>query len=221
MLDTVERLTGYPRDLLDTDLDLEADLGIDTVKQAEVFASVRAAFGIARDENLRLRDFPTLGHVIGFARERSAHVLNGSGPADAAPGKQEQATHAPAALPDLVPAFTADMAGAERLPRRLPVPVLRPPASWCKPTGVVLDGASRVIVMADDGGVAQALARRLTSLGATALMLEPGSADLAGRWIPGWPMARCKVCTGSRPWTPRCRSASSTWPAGTRRCAGG
>ena len=76
VLDTVERLTGYPRDLLDTDLDLEADLGIDTVKQAEVFASVRAAFGIARDENLRLRDFPTLGHVIGFARERSGQPGN-------------------------------------------------------------------------------------------------------------------------------------------------
>src|SRR5947199_125689 len=27
--------TGYPRDMLDLDLDLEADLGVDTVKQAE------------------------------------------------------------------------------------------------------------------------------------------------------------------------------------------
>ena len=30
--------TGYPADMLDLDLDLEADLGIDTVKQAETFA---------------------------------------------------------------------------------------------------------------------------------------------------------------------------------------
>ena len=35
--------TGYPPELLDLDLDLEADLGIDTVKQAELFAQVRRA----------------------------------------------------------------------------------------------------------------------------------------------------------------------------------
>ena len=38
--------TGYPQDMLDLDLDLEADLGIDTVKQAELFATVREAYGI-------------------------------------------------------------------------------------------------------------------------------------------------------------------------------
>ncbi len=65
----VSEMTGYPAELLDLDLDLEADLGVDTVKQAEVFAAVRERFGIPRDENLRLRDFPTLAHVIGFARD--------------------------------------------------------------------------------------------------------------------------------------------------------
>ncbi len=38
-------MTGYPPELLDLDLDLEADLGVDTVKQAEVFAAVRERFG--------------------------------------------------------------------------------------------------------------------------------------------------------------------------------
>ncbi len=36
-----------------------------------MFASVRAAFNIPRDQNLKLRDFPTLAHVIQFARERA------------------------------------------------------------------------------------------------------------------------------------------------------
>ncbi len=58
--------------MLDLDLDLEADLGVDTVKQAEMFAAVRAAYNIPRDENLKLRDFPTLAHVIQFARDRAA-----------------------------------------------------------------------------------------------------------------------------------------------------
>jgi acyl carrier protein len=56
--------------MLDLDLDLEADLGIDTVKQAETFAAVREAFSIPRIEDLQLRDYPTLNHVIGFVREQ-------------------------------------------------------------------------------------------------------------------------------------------------------
>ena len=41
--------TGYPLDMLDVDLDLEADLGVDTVKQAELFATIREHFGVERD----------------------------------------------------------------------------------------------------------------------------------------------------------------------------
>ena len=76
MLAIVAEQTGYPPDLLDLDLDLEADLGIDTVKQAEVFAAIRERYGIERDDSLKLRDFPTLNHVVGFvatsARRRGA-----------------------------------------------------------------------------------------------------------------------------------------------------
>ena len=39
-------MTGYPEDMLDLDLDMEADLGIDTVKQAEMFAAIREEWDI-------------------------------------------------------------------------------------------------------------------------------------------------------------------------------
>ncbi|HNP84591.1 MAG TPA: beta-ketoacyl synthase N-terminal-like domain-containing protein, partial [Kouleothrix sp.] len=68
VLAIVAEKTGYPSDMLDLDLDLEADLGVDTVKQAETFAAVREAFDIPRIENLKLRDYPTLASVIGFVR---------------------------------------------------------------------------------------------------------------------------------------------------------
>ncbi len=73
VLAIVAEQTGYPTDLLDMDLDLEADLGIDTVKQAEVFATIREAYGIERDDALKLRDYPTLNHVVGFVRDRAGH----------------------------------------------------------------------------------------------------------------------------------------------------
>ena len=39
VLSVVSEKTGYPPEMLDLELDLEADLGVDTVKQAELFAA--------------------------------------------------------------------------------------------------------------------------------------------------------------------------------------
>jgi acyl carrier protein len=66
ILAIVVEKTGYPPDMLDLDLDLEADLGVDTVKQAETFAAIRSEFNIPRRDDLKLRDYPTLNHVIAF-----------------------------------------------------------------------------------------------------------------------------------------------------------
>ena len=68
----VSEKTGYPAEMLDLELDLEADLGIDTVKQAELFASVRGLYGIPRREDLRLSDYNTLAKVVGFVMEAKA-----------------------------------------------------------------------------------------------------------------------------------------------------
>ena len=58
ILALVVEKTGYPADMLDLELDLEADLGVDTVKQAEMFAAIREIYNIPRDAYLKLRDFP-------------------------------------------------------------------------------------------------------------------------------------------------------------------
>ena len=106
----VAEMTGYPAELLDLDLDLEADLGVDTVKQAEVFAAVRDRFNVERDENLQLRDFPTLTHVIGWVRDKT-----GIQPTVAAPAP---VAAAPAATTAPAPATTA----AAPRPTRSPTP---------------------------------------------------------------------------------------------------
>jgi malonyl CoA-acyl carrier protein transacylase len=62
----VSEKVGYPEDMLELDLDMEADLGIDTVKQAELIGMLREKYGIAKQENLSLKDYPTLNHVIDF-----------------------------------------------------------------------------------------------------------------------------------------------------------
>jgi len=69
VLEEVSEKTGYPVEMLDLDLDLEADLGIDTVKQAELFAAIRTHYGIPRREDLNLADYNTLAKVIGFVED--------------------------------------------------------------------------------------------------------------------------------------------------------
>ncbi|MGA1872031.1 MAG: SDR family NAD(P)-dependent oxidoreductase [Thermoplasmatota archaeon] len=60
------RKMGFPEDTIDIDADLEADLGIDTVKQVELFGAARIHFELPKDEGVNLRDFPTLRHIINY-----------------------------------------------------------------------------------------------------------------------------------------------------------
>jgi acyl transferase domain-containing protein/NADP-dependent 3-hydroxy acid dehydrogenase YdfG/acyl carrier protein len=155
VLELVAAQTGYPTDLLDPDLDLEADLGIDTVKQAEVFAAIREAYSIERDESLKLRDYPTLRSVVGFVLDHSPQATPAAAPATSEPAE-----------PELQPEDGGDF------PRRIPVPVMRPPLDCCVDTGVELAAGERVLLMPDRGGVATALASRLKERGLEVLTID-------------------------------------------------
>jgi acyl transferase domain-containing protein/acyl carrier protein len=177
VLEIVAEKTGYPKDMLDLDLDLEADLGIDTVKQAEMFAAIREAYHISRDANLKLRDFPTLAHVIQFARDRQTYPTAAQEPAAVAPAHS----------------IPASFDALDRIPRRVPVPCMRPPLGICKPTGVKLGAGCRVIVMPDRGGVGGALEQQLQAMGAEVLRIEgaPDAAtltDCVQNWLAAGPV---------------------------------
>ena len=200
VLAIVAEKTGYPEDMLELDLDLEADLGVDTVKQAETFAAVREAYDIPRQESLKLRDFPTLKHVVQFVYDLrpdlwpeaaagppaagptpvSAPATDTGGPAvdpAAAPEGAREAAPAPPA-PALAPLEDAD-----RMPRRVTVPSLRPTLDLCKPTGVSLDESSRIVIALDEGDVEGVLTRTLEKAGATVLTIEGDASaeDVQGR----------------------------------------
>jgi NAD(P)-dependent dehydrogenase (short-subunit alcohol dehydrogenase family) len=188
----VAEKTGYPADLLDMDLDLEADLGVDTVKQAETFAAVREEWKIPRVENLKLRDFPTLRHVVGFVRTHRPDLIppsavgrpaRGAGPRPADP--------LPSPLPSSERGNESPLANADRAPRRVATPVLRPPLDLCKPTGVKLGAGVRVVVAR--GASEPAVARNLADLGATALVLDarqpaPAIESVLRAWLAEGPV---------------------------------
>ncbi|MDL1898524.1 beta-ketoacyl synthase, partial [Anaerolineae bacterium CFX7] len=118
VLDIVAAKTGYPREMLDLDLDLEADLGVDTVKQAETFAAIRETFNIPRQENLKLRDYPTLKAVIGFVETMRPDLADASsrGATDSAiqsaPRENAFAPQALAQAPRRVPEPVGELAAS-------------------------------------------------------------------------------------------------------------
>ncbi len=161
VLELVSEKTGYPVEMLDLELDLEADLGVDTVKQAELFAAVRGEYGIPRDETLKLRDFPTLAHVIQFVYDRR--------PADPAPVTADAAP--PVESPENLPLATGLC--------REPVAVIRPSLLLCPPSPIELGKGCRVVIGFDEGGVGEALEVRLVEQGVEVLSLDLGAPTLA------------------------------------------
>ena len=101
VVEVVVHHTGYPADFVELDQDLEGELGIDTVKQAEIMADIRERFGLPVDEDFVLADYPTLNHMIGYIKrmtgDGSATVSSPSLPHEA-PAEAAVAEPAPSAM---------------------------------------------------------------------------------------------------------------------------
>ena len=79
------------------------------------------------------------------------------------------------------------------MPRRVPVPSLRPALDLCKPTGVALGRGDRVVVAADEGGVASLSGTLLEKRGVTVLPLDgatptPEVTSRLDGWLKDGPM---------------------------------
>lgn len=149
----VSEKTGYPAEMLDMDLDLEADLGIDTVKQAELFATIRENYGIPRREDLRLSEYNTLTKVVGFVKTALQQQ------------KPPVAEETPISLAE-------EHYQTNSVNRRMPVAVLRPKLNLCKPSGIKIDASKRILVISDLSGMWNELVRKLQTHNAQVISLN-------------------------------------------------
>ena len=121
VIDVVVTHTGYPADFVELDQDLEGELGIDTVKQAEIMADIREQFSLPIDEEFVLSDYPTLNHMIGYIERMSGGAvvsLPSVAPPTAAPQPAQPAAPepiAPAAPEPVAPATTAVVVDDSRI----------------------------------------------------------------------------------------------------------
>ncbi len=162
--------TGYTTDMLEDTLDLEADLGIDTVKQVEIFAKAAGHFGFPVPEDLKLRDLNTIAKLADYINTKATPPEPDTPPAgDQGPdGGTPDGSAGPsggAGTPTKTPGTTAragqepgSKASAPSDIKRL-VPIIKPvPAPI--PGGMDLSGKTVVITL-DNVGFAEKTARLL------------------------------------------------------------
>lgn len=95
--------TGYDVEELEPEYQLESDLGIDTVKQAEIFSVIREKFGVGQDDSFSLSDYQTLNAVVEFVQSGRAQTPTQS--------QVEEVAEAPNAPAVVNAALTVDRAG--------------------------------------------------------------------------------------------------------------
>ena len=176
--------TGYDPSELEPDFELEADLGIDTVKQAEIFGEIRERHGLARDDDFRLADYPTIETLAGYLADALA---NQGGPDDdpdgpspdnaseASPNNQEPTTnHASEASPKASP--TVPTHREEPVSPPLPSTFrLRRPLLVPAPAMPTEDLTGVTVRVHGNGELADALLNALSDAGAT---VSDGAADI-------------------------------------------
>ena len=98
VLDVLANKTGYETDMLEMDMDLETELGVDSIKRVEILSDVQAELGIEAQDVAALGRTRTVGEVV---EAMKAEILNagGSAPVSSATPVQQQSFSAPVSQP--------------------------------------------------------------------------------------------------------------------------
>ncbi|MFI1855946.1 SDR family NAD(P)-dependent oxidoreductase [Streptomyces sp. NPDC020480] len=193
----ISERTGYPVDMIEPDLDLEADLSIDSIKRAEIAGELAGRLGVGgtggdgaaslADEELEeLTKARTTAAVTAWLTPRlTAEAAPGSPAATGAPGTARDETAEPAAATvsfgeppvDTAPRSIGRTAGTTDsvrgvAPKRMRMRAV--PLTGTVPVGelsAVLSGR-RFVLLGGDEAVAEAVGGRLRTYGAEALALS-------------------------------------------------
>ncbi|MBV1858415.1 MAG: SDR family oxidoreductase, partial [Nannocystaceae bacterium] len=143
--------TGYPPEMLSADMNLEADLGIDSIKRVEILSAVQdAAPDMPEVDPNALAKLQTLGEIV-------AHMQSLMGEAASAPAPE-------AAAPQEEPAPSLGRFVLRAVPEAAPGLTLRG-----------LAAAGQVAVTDDRTGVSEALISALQARGVAAVLWRDGA----------------------------------------------
>ncbi|MGW8375613.1 acyl carrier protein [Streptomyces sp. ODS28] len=70
LIELVAEVSGYPPEIFEDHLDLEVDLGIDSIKQVQTLARLREEYGLEMDEGFLMKDYSTIGKIAEYIAQR-------------------------------------------------------------------------------------------------------------------------------------------------------
>lgn len=184
LVSIVSERTGYPPEMLDLDLDLEASLGIDSIKRVEILGQFRqwlvacggAEQSLPMDQlsGLKsLRSIIDLLDEIGTEAPYPSDIQSNAGPMSHATSVTQSSATIPAAAP-FVQAGPSTI-DAERTIQRFTLRAVRRPLIGSVehlPSGRV------VLITDDETGVAQHLAARLRHDGYPVVLIRPSVSEV-------------------------------------------
>ncbi|MEV8341369.1 SDR family NAD(P)-dependent oxidoreductase [Streptomyces niveus] len=165
LLSVVAQLTGYPAEMLNVDMELEADLGVDSIKRVEILSAVRREVGdVATGDIGQLGKLRTLREIV------DALTMTGRPPEAPVPDSPAvtgpSAVTRPPALPE-IPAMRTGSGQLTALTRLVPRAVESPASGLATPG--LLDGPLVVAGGDADGDAITALVvRKLAERGVDA-----------------------------------------------------
>ena len=160
MLSVVAESTGYPAEMLAMSMNLEADLGIDSIKRVEILSAVtEKAPELPEIDASAMGALQTLGEIVDFLRAQL-----GQGPDDEP-------------TPDAQPVPTEDSSSDGGDVGRFAVGAVPAPPVGLTTTGL---GSGLLAVTDDGGGIAPALVERLKARGLDARLVDTLPAEATG-----------------------------------------
>jgi acyl transferase domain-containing protein len=185
MLGVVAAKTGYPAEMVGLDMDLETDLGVDSIKRVEILSAVTdKAPGLPEVSAARMAGMRTLREMVAYLGEQAGSAPAAS-QAAGGNGKSQAASSDASISAAPSPAPIAQTSIGRFALRAVPTAAL----------GLATPGlvAARSLVVTDDGaGVGAALIEKLAARGAPARLVHevPADAD-AVIFLGGLRAARC------------------------------
>ncbi|WP_345855673.1 SDR family NAD(P)-dependent oxidoreductase [Shewanella algae] len=159
MLQVVAEKTGYPAEMLELGMDMEADLGIDSIKRVEILGTVQDKLPeLPQLDAASLSECRTLGQIIDcFAGSNAEHAAEPLTQTDETPNTQPSVAlppHSGVSLKKLPAADRFSGASAE-----------------------ALFAANSCALLLDDGHNAGVLAKKLTDSGISVTLVRPAATD--------------------------------------------
>jgi len=163
LIGIVSERTGYPADMLQLDLDMEADLGIDSIKRVEILGKLRDSLpDLAARSDSKLMDALARARTLGAIVERIGAAQTPASEATVSPVSMSDASTSPSRTEPRQPQAIQEPRSDPEAIRRFRLEAVEAPSA----TGLEGLSSGGVVLVVDDGrGIADHLARRLADNG--------------------------------------------------------